>query len=813
MNRFWIFLTALALAGSAGFFAGSAQGAATEPYGLEALQHFERLPYLKLDTLAGGQSSFDRNANNADFSNFLYTNGTEKVLLDLNGPGTVYRMWFTGFTASTDYLKVYFDGEATPRIKLRLQDLFSGTNAPFLSPLVGDDAVSSGGFYCYLPLPFKRSIRITSNGTSGSFYYNLGYHVYTADTPVVTWTGHEDSLAVRQLWSHVGDDPKPTNGNTMVTSRFDLAAGAAKTLLEVSGPRSIASIKLRIPGTEPPPVQAPVADQGRAHKGYSQFVMVINPTNSGVNLVRRFDFAVGNQVANVYVDGALVGPWSDPGSDASYHWRDSEFTIPAAFTTNKSAVTIKVSFVSSDDDWNEFYYWVYSVSGGATNLTDALDVGDAASENSHHYVIDTPTWEGARTFSYPPAGPVGAAAELLTNLWLSVAFDDETNPSVLAPIGSFFALGQFASYPTRALPVGLDANSNLYCYFPMPFARHARVQLVSRRPEATTNIQCEVAHQAFTDSFANVGYFKTQFRTEAPTTNGLDIVLLETGGAGQLVGVVESMAGPLNRSFLEGNERFYVDDSLSPAINGTGTEDFYNGGWYFDRGTFSLPTHGNPNHLTDTHCDYTAAYRLFLADAVPFRKHLHAGIQHGPADDVSISAWTLAYYYSQPADRAVLTDQLLVGDANSERAHAYALDTQSWTGARTYTYEYEGNFSTRVASNTGRAHVGYSEFTLTLQPTNAGAILRRQFDQGILNQQANVYVDGVQVGPWYVAGGNPWHRWRDDDFLIPALYVNGKSTVRIRIDFVSSTEDWNEFTYSFYTIKPPPTPGASSDRE
>jgi hypothetical protein len=161
----------------------------------------------------------------------------------------------------------------------------------------------------------------------------------------------------------------------------------------------------------------------------------------------------------------------------------------------------------------------------------------------------------------------------------------------------------------------------------------------------------------------------------------------------------------------------------------------------------------------------------------------------------------------------VLTDPLLVGDASSESAHAYDLDTLNWTGTRTYTYEYEGNFSTQVASRTGRAHVGYSEFTMMLQPTNAGAILRRQFDQGILNQQVKVSVDGVLVGPWYVAGGNPWHRWRDDDFLIPAVYVNGKSTVRIRIDFVSSSIDWNEFAYSFYTIKPPPTSAVSSPSE
>jgi hypothetical protein len=33
--------------------------------------------------------------------------------------------------------------------------------------------------------------------------------------------------------------------------------------------------------------------------------------------------------------------------------------------------------------------------------------------------------------------------------------------------------------------------------------------------------------------------------------------------------------------FLEGDERVFVDGQESPHIYGTGTEDFYESGWYF----------------------------------------------------------------------------------------------------------------------------------------------------------------------------------------------------------------------------------------
>ncbi|HKW29755.1 MAG TPA: DUF2961 domain-containing protein [Verrucomicrobiae bacterium] len=781
------------------FAATRTTAAATEPYGLDAMAEFERLPYLKLDTMAAGQSSFDRSGGNADAGNFLYVDGTNKVLLDLQGPGTVYRMWFTGFDPAVDYIQVYFDGETTPRINLLLNDLFSGTNAPFLSPLVGNEAVSSGGYFCYLPLPFKKSIRIVSNGTSTAFYYNIGYHVYSPDTSVTTWTGAEDSSAVRNLWHNAGLDPKSDAGNTVVSNTIDLAAGAVQTLLDVAGPRSISAIKLRIPGIGPSLPQT-VTDNGRADTNFSQFKMSLNASNSGAVLVRRLDYGIANQKANVFVDGALVGQWFDAGGDGSYRWRDDSFSIPASFTAGKNSITVKVAFVSSSLDWNEFYYWIDSTVGGTNVLTDSLNVGNSASESAHSYVISSQTWSGTQTFQYPPAAPSTNTSDLLTNLWLAVSFDNETNPSVYAPIGSFFAMGQFAPYATRGLPVGMDAGNNLYVYFPMPFASRAVVQLISQRSAVTTNIYFEIRHKPFTDSFTNVGYLKTQFRSETPTTNGADILMLDAVGTGHLVGVVESMMGPTDRSYLEGDERIYVDDNESPAIYGTGTEDFYNGGWYFDHGLFTQPTHGNTAHVADTNFDRTAAYRLFMQDAVPFRRHIRVGIEHGTGNSVSENVWTLAYYYYQPVARAVLTDQLDVDKTASETAHAYSINTQTWNGSRTYSYD--GNFDNVNLTDDGRAHRGFSQFTMSLQPTNAGAILRRRFDQGVANQTANVYADGTLVGVWYQGGYEDIHNWRDQDFMIPAAFTSGKSSTRIKVQFLSSSNDWSEFTYSLYSVLP-----------
>lgn len=785
-----------------------AHAAATEPYGLNAMSEFCRLPYLKLDTMGGGQSSTDPAENNNDFSNFLYATNGEQVLLDMIGPGTVYRLWFTGFDQATDYVKVYFDGETTPRINMLLANLFSGTNAPFVTPLVGNSTVSSGGFYCYLPLPFNKSIRITSNATSSSFYYNIGYDLFSPDTSVTTWTGTEDSSAVVNMWNNAGADPKSEIGNLVVSNTFNLAASSTQTLLNVSGPYSIASLKLNVPGLAPDAAPPWITDNGRADQGYSQFQMALDPTNTGVMLVRRLDYGIANQTANVYVNGSLVGQWSTPGSDETYHWRDSGFYIPPAFTSGKSTITVQVAFVSSALDWNEFHYWAYCYSSTAqgSNLTDTLAIDDPVSESNHDYIISDQTWSGTRTFQYPPPPPGPNVADMLTNLWLQIAFDNETNPSVCAPIGSFFAMGQFAPYATAGLPVGVDSNNDLYCYFPMPFARCAVVQLISNRSVVTTNICSEIQYQPFTNSFANVGYFKTQFNNNVPSTNGSDIIMLDTGGAGHFVGVVMSFIGPLSRVYLEGNEQIYVDGSQTPAFDGTGTEDFFNAGWYFQNGLFTLPTHGDTAHLTDTNYDYTSAYRFFLSDAIPFRTHITVAIQHGPVNNVPDTVSSLAYYYHQPCVRSVLTDQLTVGNASSEAAHFYVITNQTWSGTRAYSFP--GNLYSGIVTNTGRADTGYSQFTMELRTNNVGAILRRQFDQSIARQAANVFVDGALVGTWYYAGSNTYYCWRDSEFMIPASYTAGKSSIQVRIQFLSSVVDWNEFDYWIYSLIPPSQPGA-----
>jgi hypothetical protein len=369
-----------------------------------------------------------------------------------------------------------------------------------------------------------------------------------------------------------------------------------------------------------------------------------------------------------------------------------------------------------------------------------------------------------------------------------------------APVGSFFGLGQFGSYPAHGLVAGIDADDRLYMYLPMPFAQHATIQLVNTGTASVTGVSYEVQYKPFTGSFADVGYLTTRYATTTHAPVGQDIGVLNVTGAGKLVGLTASYTGGLSRSYLEGDERIYVDGARSPAFYGTGTEDFYNGGYYFERGPYSQPLTGNTAHVLVGSADETAAYRYLLQDAITFRRRLVVSFQHGPYDNTTgTSATTLAYYYRRPAVQSRLTDTLNVGNAASERAHHYQVTGQSWHGASRYTYP--GTAGAAVITDSGRRYRGHSQFTLSIAPGNHGVDLRRRYDQGIASQKARVYVNGRLAGTWYVAGANPYHRWGDTDFLIPAALTAGKNTITVRIQY-SAGASLADYAYWAYTITP-----------
>jgi hypothetical protein len=231
----------------------------------------------------------------------------------------------------------------------------------------------------------------------------------------------------------------------------------------------------------------------------------------------------------------------------------------------------------------------------------------------------------------------------LRRVLLRMYWDGETSPSVDVPLGDFFGTGfQYKQYIT---PYTGMSSGGYYCYFPMPFNRSARIEVVNETGEEINSFYYHINYQQFLRPLDHdVAYFHATWRREPRTDPRKAYTLLKAEGRGHLVGVNMSMQSYNNdMQYLEGDELVYVDGEKTPSIAGTGTEDYFNGGWYFNKGEFAAPYHGLI--LKDDSLQRIAAYRFHIQDAIPFTTSLHFTIEHGDRNVEIADYSSTAYWY------------------------------------------------------------------------------------------------------------------------------------------------------------------------
>ncbi|HTY09566.1 MAG TPA: glycoside hydrolase family 172 protein [Bacteroidota bacterium] len=269
--------------------------------------------------------------------------------------------------------------------------------------------------------------------------------------------------------------------------------------------------------------------------------------------------------------------------------------------------------------------------------------------------------------------PAGAAAELanikgpgvITMFWTTISssdkyflrhivlrmyWDGEKDPSVEVPIGDFFGTGfQYKQYLTPFIGM---SSGGYYCYFPMPFNVSARVEAVNETGQAIPNFYYHIDyHQLSAPLDSTVAYFHATWHREIRTDPSHYYTVLEAEGEGHLVGInlnMQSYDGGL--SFLEGDEMIFVDGEKEASIKGTGTEDYFNSGWYFNQGEYSAPYHGLI--LKDDSLGRIAAYRFHILDCIPFKKSIRALIEHGTQNTEIADYSSTAYWYQKEPHRS-----------------------------------------------------------------------------------------------------------------------------------------------------------------
>ncbi len=231
----------------------------------------------------------------------------------------------------------------------------------------------------------------------------------------------------------------------------------------------------------------------------------------------------------------------------------------------------------------------------------------------------------------------------LRKILIRMYWDDETTPSVDVPLGDFFGCG-FRYQPYISLYLGMTSGG-FVCYFPMPFEKSARMEIINETDQEVYSFYYQIDYQSLEGYLdRSVAYFHAYWNRDIRTNYDSNYTVLQTTGQGHVVGVnlnIQSYDGSL--SFLEGNEMVYTDGEIKPSIVGTGTEDFFSGGWYFASGEFAGPYHGLI--MKDDSLGRISAYRFFINDPIPFKKSINFTFEHGQGNTVEADYSSTVYYY------------------------------------------------------------------------------------------------------------------------------------------------------------------------
>jgi hypothetical protein len=515
--------------------------------GWSVYRHLNQLPEVPAGVREYEISSYDRAGGNDDGGRFgcLFIENHRCVIAQHTGPGEIGSIWFTshgGDVSATGKIKIVLDGRTV--LDAPVQSVVDGElGAPFTYPLVANAELSSGGVYIQIPMPFRSSMRVSTDHNPD--YYHVFYRTFASPRGVRTFNRTDRALDVLRTLRAAGyRDPKPaTRGARTTAMPFQLAPGAVETVANLRGPGAISSLRLQLRSVVGPPPTLPI-------------------------------------------------PYDAPLTPSS-------LPVP-------------------DDA--------------------ALDAA----------------WALVRTQANAPRGVTEAMAsvEILHKMRLLITFDGHR--TVDSPLGEFFGSG-LGDYPVHALMFAIDGKPNgwLSSWWPMPYRSDARIQLANFSRHAVRGVSDVVSAHSEVWNYelsraGQAGYFTATSRA-GQTTPAIDWPFLQERGRGELVGISQTMDGP-NRSYLEGDDIGYIDGARSPQLHGTGTEDFYEGGWYWNRGPFTDPLNGEPAREEGilgcpAVCD--SGYRLMIADAIPFTTSINYGIEHGNQNTVQAAYSSTAFSYQR----------------------------------------------------------------------------------------------------------------------------------------------------------------------
>lgn len=242
---------------------------------------------------------------------------------------------------------------------------------------------------------------------------------------------------------------------------------------------------------------------------------------------------------------------------------------------------------------------------------------------------------------------INSKQNLHEDLSLNAVWDKENIPAINIPLQYFF--GYSVGRPSmNGMIIGSKSDRH-YCFLPCPFDSTAQIKLQYRAGKGEiTSISTKVYYNTEARAKQSEGKLYAFWHREVNPKQGEYYEFLSVNGKGHYVGTIHNAQGlyPDNMIFFEGDDSTYVDGKM--RIHGTGSEDYYNGGWYDLPGKWnhakSLPLHGCLDY--DLKAARTGGFRFYTTDKLSFEKEFYMGIEHGMEGNTHpVDYSSVAFYY------------------------------------------------------------------------------------------------------------------------------------------------------------------------
>jgi Protein of unknown function (DUF2961) len=273
------------------------------------------------------------------------------------------------------------------------------------------------------------------------------------------------------------------------------------------------------------------------------------------------------------------------------------------------------------------------------------------------------------------------APDFYRDIVVRIYWDHQDTPSVCAPLGDFFCLGNSIAGDFTSLPFTVSVKPELRntfggpaafnCYLRMPFAKHCRFELENQGDLPYFQyfyIDYELHREPLPEDAL---YFHAAWRRESPCdgwgpqlqVNSADVnisnldgagnyVILDTTGAGNYIGCNLSVAHFQGSWWGEGDDMIFIDgEQWPPSLHGTGSEDYFGHGWGMQ--ATSHPMCGSIVHESELP-GFQVSYRWHLVDPVRFAKSIRVTLEHGHANHLA-DDWASTAYWYQTLPSPVLT--------------------------------------------------------------------------------------------------------------------------------------------------------------